>query len=214
MAKYFSYFPKTYYSLDESPSLDYVTNIMAKFTFEESFKNNSVVYYEYAVSDGETPEMLAHKLYGSSEKHWIIMSMNDIMNPVTDWPLDTISFNKYINKKYEPYANTANGFTGLQWANQNIHSYYKVETITDVLTGEKTENVITIDPYTFANTTTYSAANTYTLKDGTTIEINTTRDAKTYYEYEEELNESKRIIKILKPEFVNAVEDEFKSLFK
>ena len=61
---------------------------------------------------------------------------------------------------------------------------------------------------------TYSAANTYTLKDGTTIQVSTTRDAKTYYEYEEELNESKRMIKILKPEFVNAVEEEFKSLFK
>ena len=212
MPKYFNYYPTTYYNFDNSLNYDIVTNILSKVSFERDFKNNASVYYNYTISDGETPDIVAHKLYGSSEKHWIIMSMNDVMNPITDWPLDTNSLNNYINKKYESYANTANGFTGLQWANQNIHSYYKIETTTDVLTGEKTELSITIDSYTFANTTTISAANTYTLKDGTTIQVSTTRDAKTYYEYEEELNESKRSIRILNNDYVFQIEKEFKKL--
>jgi hypothetical protein len=213
MAKYFRYFPKTQYNLDEqSTSLDYVTNIMGKFSFEESFKNNSVIFYKYAVTDGETPEMLAHKFYGSSEKHWIILSLNDIVNPLIDWPINQNSLIKLIDKKYEQYANTANGFTGLEWARENIHSYFKVETQTNLDTSEKFETTIIIDSNTYANTS--SSTSEYTLSNGKRIKVDVVKGLKTYYENEVETNENKRLIKILKPEFVNTVEEEFKKVFE
>jgi hypothetical protein len=212
MAKYFKYFPQTYYNLEEGKTnLDVITNIMSKFSFEESFKNNSVIYYQYAVTDGETPEMLAHKFYGSSEKHWIILALNDIINPLYDWPLNQNSLIKLIDKKYEQFANTANGFTGMEWAQENIHSYFKVETQTNRDTNEKFTETIVIDSNTYANTSAQN--NTYTLQNGRIIDVNLVKGFKTYYEYEIEKNEEKRLIKVLKPEFVNAVEEEFKRVF-
>jgi hypothetical protein len=212
MSKYFSYFPQTYYNLeDEKTNVDVVTNIMSKFSFEPDFKNNSVVYYQYAVTDGETPEMLAHKIYGSSERHWVILSMNDIVNPLIDWPLEQNSLIGMIDKKYESYANTANGFTGLEWARENIHSYYKEIIQTSGETGEKFNDIIQIDSDTFANVS--NADSTYTLHNGKTIRIDTIKYNKTYYEYEVEQNDNKRLIKILKPEFVQTVEDEFRKVF-
>jgi hypothetical protein len=213
MANYFRFFPQTYYNLEDSKNnVDVVTNIMSKFSFEPSFKNNSVIYYEYIITDGETPEVLAHKIYGSSEKHWIILSLNDIVSPMTDWPLEQRSLIKLIDKKYESFANTANGFTGLQWAEQNIHSYFKVETQLDTYTNESVSKTIIIDSDTYSNVTPSST--NYTLQSNNVIRIDVTKGTKTFYEYEIEENENKRKIKILKPEFVPAVEEEFRRTFE
>jgi hypothetical protein len=42
------------------------------------------------------------------------------------------------------------------------------------------------------------------------IKIEISKETQSYYDYEMELNESKRSIKLLKPEFVSAVEEEFR----
>jgi hypothetical protein len=206
MANYFNNFPKTVYSLNDSISLDRITNLMACFSFDESLTENSILYYEYVVPDGETPEILAYKLYGSSEDHWIILKLNGIMDVKKDWPLDQRSLSVAINDKY---AN--NGVlvsqTGYQWAFNNTHSYYKIETRTLVTSGEKLTDTIQVDANTFANITTSSVQ--YTLPDNNVLKIDTTRSAKTYYEYEVELNDNKRNVKILKEEYVAVVKDEF-----
>lgn len=206
MSKYFSYFPKTIYNLDNSNSLDAVTNLMNGFSFDESLTENSILYYEYTVADGETPEMLAHKIYGSVEKHWVILKLNGVVDVKTDWPLSQKNLMEVINNKY---AN--NGIltsqTGYQWAFNTTHSYYKIETRTLVASGEKVIDTIQIDANTYANVITSSIQ--YTLPDNNVVQIDTTRNLKTYYQYEVDLNESKRNIKVLKPEFVPSVTDEF-----
>ena len=100
MAKYFRYFPKTIYSLNGSNSLDTVTNLTASFSFDESLTENSISYYQYTVPDGETPEIVANKFYGSSEKHWIVLKMNNIFDVKTDWPLEQRILNETIRSKY------------------------------------------------------------------------------------------------------------------
>lgn len=108
MAKYFNYFPKTAYFLEkEKQSLDIVTNLTSKFKFDSNFKENSVVYYDYVVTDGETPEVISDKIYGSPEKHWIILALNDIVHPQLDWPLEQKSLISFIGKKYKERLNTA-----------------------------------------------------------------------------------------------------------
>lgn len=214
MSNYFSNFPKTIYNNDSSKNnVDTVTNILSKFSFEPSFKNNSVVYYEYAITDGETPEMLAHKFYGDPEKHWILLSLNDIYNPLEDWPIEQRSLNRMIDLKYESQADTANtGNTGTQWARTHTYEYFKTEIQTNIKTGNKVETIIKLDANTYANVITSSS--NYTLKDGSTIKIDIIKNTKTFLEYEDETNEAKRKIKILKLEFVGVVEQEMKKLFE
>ena len=52
------------------------------------------------VKEGETPEMLADKLYGDSNLHWIIMYVNNITDRYHQWPLSTPQFLAFINDKY------------------------------------------------------------------------------------------------------------------
>lgn len=213
MPKYFNYFPKTIYNLDNNTkSVDVITNIMSKFAFEPSFKDNSVVYYEYVITDGETPESLAHRFYNDVEKHWVILTLNDIYNPQVDWPIEQRSLIKYLDKKYYDEADTANtSVSGSTWARTNVYGYYKIEKQTLISTGQKTEKKYEIDAPTYANTV--PSMTTVTLHDGNNVRFETNKEVKTYLDHEYELNEEKRKIKILKPEFVNVVEDELRDVF-
>ena len=50
MAKYFSKFPKTFYTLQSVPyGADVVTNIISRYSMEQSFKDNSSVFEKYDV---------------------------------------------------------------------------------------------------------------------------------------------------------------------
>ena len=138
MAKYFSKFPKTYYTLQPtSYGLDIVTNIISRFSLEQSFKDNTSIYEKYNVQESDTPEIIASKLYDSPERHWIVLAMNDIVDAQFDWPLDYRTLITVINSKYTANANT--GQTGLNWAQQNTHSYYSVE--------KRTILAVVTDPY-------------------------------------------------------------------
>jgi hypothetical protein len=211
MAKYFNYFPKTIYTLaNNSTSVESITNIMARFNFDKTFVENSAVFYNYRIKDGETPEMIADKVYGSSEKHWIILNYNNIMHPQMDWVLDTNAFNRYVEDKYVSRANTQIGQTGIQWAKQNDYAYYNKITQTNVrLNKEISVDIVQLDANTYANTAT-SSTNTLTLQDGNIIRIDTLKYSTTYLQYEDELNESKRNIKVLKPEFSSVAEEELR----
>jgi hypothetical protein len=215
MAKYFNFFPTTAYTnSDQSTAYDTVTNIISRFAFEGSLKQNTSLFYPYNIQDGDTPEMIASKYYGSPEKHWIVLMFNDIVDPQYDWPLDQRTLIKYINDKY-----TANGAanttpqTGIAWAQNvnNVKAYYK--TITR-LSSEPTKNQIVekiqIDKATYTTQTVNTIV--YTLQDGSKITQTIDKQAQTYYDYEIDVNDNKRKIKLLRTEYVteSGLMNEFK----
>ena len=213
MAKYFNYFPKTIYSNnDTSNGLDSVTNIIARFGFEQSLKNNSSAFYKYQIQESDTPEIIAHKYYGSAEKHWIVLLFNDIIDPQFDWPLKYDVLIDFVDAKY-----TANGAanttvqSGLAWAmsTNNVQAYYKIVTKTDIDNVTLIEK-IQVDANTYANVATSSS--TITLQSGDTITQTITKSKKTYYDYEMEENESKRDITLIKNNFIPQIEKEFKRI--
>ena len=113
MAKYFNYFPKTFYTSNNSTTgLDSVTNIIARFAFEKGLKENSSVFYKYNIKDSDTPEIIAYKFYGNVERQWVVLLFNDIIDPQFDWPFESNQLITYIDKKY-----TANGASAVDDTN-------------------------------------------------------------------------------------------------
>jgi hypothetical protein len=169
------------------------------------------VFYNYDIRDGDTPEILASKLYGSSERHWMVLAMNDIIDPQFDWPLQYETLITFVDEKYMANANSNTAGAGLTWSRGNIQSYYRVETTTmpgNIIDVKEYE----IDANTYANTV-ISLNNSVTLSDNTVVIFDTTKITKSYYEHEFELNEQKRKIKLIKPEFVSALETELEQVF-
>lgn len=217
MASYFNFFPSTLYSVDSNNNgLDIVTNITTRFAFEQSLKENTNAFYPYEIKDSDTPETIAYKIYGSSERHWIVLNFNDIIDPQYDWPLTYPNFIKYVNEKYA--ANGAANATvqsGLTWAQSqnNIHSYYQVNTRTSTAVTADSKTIkekVRITANAYANVIVGTTS--YTLKNGTVINETVSKEKLTYYDYEMEENEAKRKIKLLKPEFATDVFEEFKEV--
>jgi hypothetical protein len=215
MAKYFNYFPKTFYSSNNSTTgLDTVTNIISRFSFEQTLKDNSSAFYKYSVQDSDTPEIIAYKYYGSSERHWVVLLFNDIIDPQFDWPLKYDTFINFVDEKY-----TANGAanttvqSGLAWAMSvnNVQAYYKIVTKTDIDNISLVEK-IQVDANVYANVA--STTQVFTLADGAKITQVITKEKKTHYDYEMEENESKREIRLIKNEFIPQIEKEFKKVIK
>ena len=205
MSKYFNFFPKTLYTTD-SKNADVVNNITSRFNFEKNFKENTAVSYEYDIQDSDTPEIVASKFYGDSERHWIVLMFNDIIDPQFDWPMNYRTLISFIDEKYKSEANV--GQTGSNWAQSHVQAYYKVETRTTLSTNTVVTNKFQVDSNTYS--TIAATNNDVTLLSGGIIRIQISKETKSYYDYEMELNESKRRIKLLKPEFVNNIESEFR----
>lgn len=212
MSKYFNYFPKVQYSLeDKIVNLNVVTNILFRYAFTEELKNNDAAYYTYTIKDGEKPEDIAYRVYGSPERHWMILTFNDIIDPLSDWPMDQRTFKAYLDDKYESEgANNIPQLGGYEWAQANTHSYKIIDTVTDLQTDTITTEVYYVDVNTYANISATTV--TKTLENGDQITIDTSKQEVSYFDYENEINENKRYIKILKKEAVKSVEQEFKRL--
>ena len=213
MAKYFNYFPKTFYtSNNDVNGVEAITNIITRFAFDSQLKENTSAFYPYQVQDSDTPEIIADKYYGNVEYHWVVLLFNNIIDPQFDWPLKSDTLIDYIDKKY-----TANGSantsaqSGLTWAlsENNVQGYFKVVTTT-ANDGTITQEKITIDANTYANVTTGS--NTYTTQAGESVKVVVTKETQSYYTYETNLNEAKREINLVKSDFLPQIENEFKKV--
>lgn len=196
MAKFFDLFPKVLYDLEgsRSGSYDVATNIFVRIGVLKSIKENSSVYYPYLIQDGDTPEMIADKYYGHPEFHWVVLMMNDIVDPFYDWPLDYTRFSKYMSAKYGSIA-----------ASQTqIVRYEKQIDRRDSSSGVTTVSKMVIDYQTYIDlaSTTF---NTYNLSNGTTVSETITKNAVTAWTDELDKNERKRAIKLLKKEYIDTI---------
>lgn len=213
MAEYLSSFPTTAYTLSDTGEVDFVKNLTIKVGFDQDFKNNTDVYETYIINDGETPEIVSHNRYGTTDKYWIILSYNDIIDPQFQWPLGYRVLHNLIADKYSTadYANTAGtGVLGVNWAKANVKEYYKTITHTELTTNEVTKTKIVINSSEHTNTVASSV--TYTLKNGTKVNKSISKSQINYYDYEVELNESKRLIKLPKMEFIQSIDAEFEKI--
>lgn len=219
MAQFFAQFPKIRYDIAGKNYTNFqtITNIFFRLGVVQDVLSNSSSYYEYIIRDEDRPEILAEKLYGNPEAHWIILLSNNIIDPQYDWPLDSDSFIKFIIDKYG----------SVETAQTTYKHYKKNISREETLSGTVTETSFIINQANLASSLATSQANvpydyynglaetqevnTYSVSNKTVIEI-INRSRVSYYDYENELNEAKRNIKLIKPEYYPQIKAEFDKL--
>lgn len=77
-----------------------LTDISRNIRFRKEVLANISSYDSYDIIDGETPEIIAEKIYGNAEYHWIIMLANDMYDYRKDFPLTQLQLEKYVFDKY------------------------------------------------------------------------------------------------------------------
>lgn len=224
MAGYFANFPITKYSLDDSASenIQYVTNILQRSTFLKEILDNSAVYYQYQIKDGETAEQIADKLYGDSTRNWVILLFNKIIDANYEFPLTSVELEKYIENKYGISA-TESQVTIHHYEQQIERSTILNGVITDTNTDVYTVSEYSVN-YTTGELSPRSLPSLYSPSEVTTENISL-NDANTLflyqsssivavsvYDYEAQLNEDRRTINLLDASYISKVESEFKKL--
>ena len=103
---YFENFPLIPYDSVGNGNFKLVTNLLKRVAVRSKVKINASYYDTYDVKEGETPEMIADKLYDDPELHWIILLLNDITDRYHQWPKNQNQFLAYVNDKYSNIDST------------------------------------------------------------------------------------------------------------
>ena len=98
---YFDAFPIIPYDSIGDYNFREVTNLLRRVKLRAKVKANTMLFDTYDVKDGETPEMIADKLYDSTELHWVVLMVNDITDRYHQWPLSAAQFNQHVVDKYD-----------------------------------------------------------------------------------------------------------------
>ena len=102
---YFSKFPLYQYDVQDTQERTLITDILRRVNLKGNAKANTLVFDEYFVRDGDQPDMVAHKYYGDSTLHWIVVTVNNITSRY-DWPLDQVALSQFVNDKYSNPSGT------------------------------------------------------------------------------------------------------------
>ena len=191
MANYFTNLPKVGYDINGTGKDSFlsVTNIMKSVRFKPSILEDIIDYYPYYVKEGERPDIIAHAQYGNIGYAYLIMLVNDIYDPNFDWPLSAQIFEKFIINKYGSVTTAISG----------VKHYYQIVRAEVARTGtsERIPEVKFV-----VDETTYDALDS---GDRTTL---------SNYDYEVELNDAKREIKLINPAFIRDIDYQIKRTLK
>lgn len=104
---YFKDFPKFIYDFNygTTSKTSVVTDITRNVRFRKELFSSVTYFDEYDIVDGETPEIIAEKIYGNAEYHWILMLANDKYDYLTDFPLPEQQLVRHIQDVHGANAN-------------------------------------------------------------------------------------------------------------
>jgi hypothetical protein len=160
---YFDNFPTFLYPFKINNKTEYklIKDISQNVRVRKEILANITLYDEYDIREGDTPEIISEKVYGSPLYHWVVMLCNERYNYIDDYPLTQYELEKYITDKY----GSGNEYDTHHYVDANGN-------IVDSTQGTSVSN----------------------------------------YDYETDLNESKRRIKLISPTLLNTILKNFKDL--
>lgn len=188
MSNYFSYFPTTDHDLTNDGQKVALTNILRRFKVKSKVKDRIDVYHEYDIQDGDRPDTIAEKYYGSSAYAWLVLHFNDIIDPMFEWPLFGNNFEQYIIGKYN----------SLSEARATVHEYRQILNEAQILNnGTRIPK-----KWVVVDLTTYS------------LLPEASKELISKYDYEVEKNEVKRKVKILDKKYLLQIQEEVKDILR
>ena len=197
---FFASFPKISYTLDDYDSEQVVVDIFKRVIISKEYQENSSYYETYEVLHGETPEDISYRFYGTQNLHWLVLMVNNVIDPRFEWPLSEENLFKIVSSKY---GSDQNVFTINRAKDAKG---YQVETFF-ILAEDSTHK----DPIRllFENNDIDTINTPIAYKESNTIV-----QFESNFEVEQNKNEGYRSIKLLKPEIVQEVLTNYKKLMQ
>lgn len=185
---FFNKFPTTTYDVSNDGNLRNVKNIIRRFKTVNIIRSRRIRIFEHLVAEGDRPEHVANLWYGDPTLDWLILLSNEIYDSQFEWTMDYYTFRNYMIEKYG----------SVEDAKTTVHHYEKkVRDQTIDIDGLVHEEL-----YLRVDLATYNA----------TPAVD--RRSITQWEYEDDLNEQRRRIKIIDPAQIETIKEEYRNIFE
>ena len=169
-----------------------VKNIFKREKLRDDVQQAITAFNYYQIEDGMRPDMVAERLYSDPELDWVVLTSNNITNIRDQWPLSHNDLYEHMLEKYGSETNI-----------QGIH-HYETRQVLDEYNRVVVPAGLEVDfNFTFS----------YMNFSNTIVTVNPVVPL-THYEYEVRLNEEKRRIKILRPEYLNTYISEHREIME
>ena len=221
MASYFRQVPNLEY-ISRVPNAkisdyDTVKNLFKRVKLSDDVYQDLTYFTKYQIKGEDRPDNVANDVYDDPTLDWLILLANNIVHVQYEWPMNNLSFHNYLIEKY-----------GSESQIESVHHYETKQAIASdgkttilpkglevpekrydyrkkLIDGTTNSTYKQEVPYFIEYYDTDLA--TEVLKTGITSAI-------TNYMYEELLQEKKRNIFILKPEYMNVIFTDISTLMK
>ena len=200
MSNYFKQVPNLEYvsRLPNAKISDYITvkNLFKRGNLADDIFQDLTIFTKYEIKGDDRPDNVANKVYQDPDLDWVILLANNIINIQSEWPMPQRDFDRYLLDKYETYEKL-----------NEVHHYETLEcknlvgavVVPKGLWVESDYSVTYYDWYAGAEMT----------KSSSDIVVSVTN-----YEYEDNLENEKRNIYLLKPKYLNIIKDDLKEMMQ
>ena len=177
---------------DRQSAYDYqvVKNIFKRAVLRNDVFDEVTAFTKYSVEGDERPDQVAFDFYQDPNLDWVVLTTNNIVHVRDEWPMGNQDFLTYLNAKY----------TAEELA--NIHHYE-----TDILRDSRGR---LIHPKGLTVPSDYSI----NFLDNGVLRTESKITSFTFLEHETNLNDEKRNINILKPEYLTVFLEDFENIME
>ena len=177
---------------DRRSAYDYqvVKNIFKRAVLRNDVFDEVTAFTKYSVEGDERPDQVAFDFYQDPNLDWVVLTTNNIVHVRDEWPMGNQDFLTYLNGKY----------TAEELA--NIHHYE-----TDVLRDSRGK---LIHPKGLTVPSNYSIS----FLDNGVLRTESKITSFTFLEHETNLNDEKRNINILRPEYLTVFLEDFENIME
>ena len=200
MSNYFKQLPDFDYvsRLPDAKISDFITvkNLFKRGQLATDIFQDLAFFTKYEIEGDDRPDNVAHKVYGDSEKDWIVLISNNIVNVQSEWPMTQREFDRYLTSKYGTVEKI------------NSTHHYETKEVKNmsgaviVPEGLRVESDYTVTYYDYYLTTTITKPSTDIVEEVTN------------YDYESKIEDAKRSIFLLKQMYVPVVQDDMAEMME
>ena len=230
---YFSNIKNVIIDVDGSGNRDLLKNLTSKAKVSDALIDNAGFYQTITVIDGERPDHLSKRLYGTEQYHWTFLLLNpQIKNIWDDWPMNSSQLIEYCTNKYQYLAADTNDslvdkfvlnetvqgqVSGAIGIIKEVHvnmGYVVIEKIsgTFTITGETIYGINSQDSIAcnFIKSQAYAPHHHVDDSTGEWVKRRTAgTTAYTYIDYESAVTEQNRNVKVIKPSNIRDISRQF-----
>ena len=162
-----------------------VKNLFKRGKLKNDIFNDLTYFTKYQIIGDDRPDNVAFQVYDDETLDWLVLLSNNIVNIQTEWPLEQQSFLNYLLNKYGSQANLL-----------QPHHYETVETKNTKGTVIVKKGLEVPQDYSFEY---------YDRVLGKYVTTSDITSVVSNYDYEIKIENAKRNIYVLKPEYLNVV---------